>query len=270
MMAKKFAFIAVAIALAMSARTVLAGNLINFEDQTVDDTQVLTTDYKSLGISIVAQPGTKLFYERSGKHGSNVFLPNGVTSPNPREGFVSDTASPATYDREAAAFAGQLGNFFLRGDPSADPNNQWPGNKALPFFSIAYLKAPTELIGGEIWDIDGVNNTSEKWSVIARDSGGAQLAIQTSPEHFKNDAASLDSKPWLFEFDPSKLSSPIAKLDFVFTGTKNVGIGVAFDNFQSGVAPVPEPSTCALLITGLGIAGLASRRRRKLETIVSN
>ena len=268
-MAKKFALIALAIALAMSARTVLAGNLINFEDQTVDDTQVLTTDYNSLGISIVAQPGTKLFYERSGKQG-NAGLPNGVTSPNPREGFVSDTAAPPTYDQEAPAFAGQLGNFFLRGDPGADPANQWPGSKTSPFFSIAYLKAPSELIGGEIWDIDGGKIRSEKWDVIARDSSGAQRAIQSSPEVFGNDSTSLDSKPWLFAFDPNSLSAPIARLDFVFVGSKDGGIGVAFDNFQSGVAPVPEPSTCALLITGLGLAGLAYRRRRKLETVVAN
>ena len=46
------------------------------------------------------------------------------------------------------------------------------------------------------------------------------------------------------------------------TGTVNGSRGGSYTGFVSEVSPVPEPSTYALVLAGLGVVGFVARRRR--------
>jgi hypothetical protein len=254
---KKMALLAgIALSFASAAQATVT---IDFEDATADDTLVTTTRYNELGISFVARPGLDLFIERTGRQpGSNegyvvdqVPANSALRNDSQAPGFVPTTATPG------------LGSYFLRGNTLT----QTLEASTSPFFSILYLRRVVGPIGGQIWDIDGTNvNNTEQWRIDARNLNGTLLGSILSPLGTANTAATLDGRPWTFGFDEtSPFLNQIARLDFVFTGSKTTGLGVAFDNFQSGTgpdAPVPEPGTWAMLIAGFGLVGAMARRRR--------
>lgn len=138
-------------------------------------------------------------------------------------------------DLAATGFEPQLGDYFLRGNPGAD----------FGVLIITYSGGAVSGASGEIWDIDGVAQGSEKYRVRAFDSGGALLATIDSPESTQESGCTnteLDGKPWTFTF----ASTPgIARITIDFTGTKTSGIGLAFNNFNAtGEQPVPAtPAT---------------------------
>jgi hypothetical protein len=245
-------------ALHLGATGVASAAMLNFDTMGLIDNQAVSFNgslFSAYGIQFVGNNG--LFSEAVG--GQN------LTADGDPEGFVSDQLSApgaGVWDTKVGSGSAGLGNFFLRGPGLTQPYTQ-PGNPSWPvttnpLFAIEYLTNPTGAISGEIWDIDGVNNQSEAWVVKAVDSVGNVLQTQTSPAYSTNGSGSLDGAAWLFQFaaDPN-----IERLDFYFVGTKTDGIGVAFDNFESGVV-VPLPAALPLLVSALGGFGLLGRRRR--------
>jgi hypothetical protein len=49
---------------------------------------------------------------------------------------------------------------------------------------------------------------------------------------------------------------------FVITGNTNGSLGGAFD-FRGSTLPVPEPTTVAMFLAGLGMLGFMGRRRHR-------
>jgi hypothetical protein len=259
---------------AITATPAAAINTVDFEDAGAfggDNAAISATYANDRGVRFVGQQGIQLFFEHRGANlvpGDNSPLPTGVPPATP-QGFVRDfpTTLPGVpnaklWDSERPGFSGTgLGNFFMTSTGSPGRGNTPPGfNPANAFFSIEYLRAPAKVIGGQIWDIDGTGSSaSEGWVVRAFDSANLLLATATSPINASNGASSLDGLPWAFTFDGAYVPQ-IVRLDFFFTGTKTTGLGVAFDNFQSGI--IPEPGTWALLIAGFGMVGATLRRRR--------
>jgi hypothetical protein len=263
---RAFGSLLVGVVALSAAAAAQAAVTIDFEDATADDTLVTATRYNDLGISFVARSGLDLFIEQTGRQ-------NG--SP---EGYVYDQAPSSAANRfdsarpsfvPSAATPG-LGNYFLRGNTLS----QTLEASTQPFFSIVYLRRITGPISGQIWDIDGTSGSnSEQWRVDARNINGGLLGSALSPLGTANNAGSLDGLPWSFGFDEnSSFLGQIARLDFVFTGGKTTGLGVAFDNFNPGTgpdAPIPEPASWAMLIAGFGLVGAAARRRRRRAAVLS-
>lgn len=155
---------------------------------------------------------------------------NGITS-------INDTAN--------GGLASQLGSYFLR--------QLQPGGVPQPFIVDYNTAQVITALSGEIWDIDGAPGNTEGWLVEALDSSNALLASQLSPP---GNSSALDGLPWVFSF--SGLPSGFDKLRITFIGSKTMGLGLAFNNFDPTTA-VPEPSTLAL--AAIAATGLAGRRR---------
>jgi hypothetical protein len=235
----------VAIALALPASS-MAATLVNFE-QGYDDNQLLTTPIGLLdsagnasGVTLNAGAGT-MSIEKSG-------------SSDLTTGFVTDTIIPNDTDIDATA---DLGGYFLRTTGALNVNLQ----NFNPVFSLSFAGGASA-ITGEIWDIDGTQTLgTESWTLNAHTRSGGVLSLDSfvGSTNGTDTTTSLDGMAWKFSFDASG-SDAITSLDFVFTGTKTTGIGVAFDNLT--VAPVPLPAGGLLMLTALG-AVAALRRRKK-------
>ncbi len=173
----------------------------------------------------------------------------------PEYGYCSSNygSFACTADQAAPGFEDQLGDFFIRS--AGAPGTHWDS------FIIQY-DAPTAVTAasGEIWDIDRGNAGWELFYVSAYDDIGNLLATETSPQGmYENNPATLDAKPWAWTF------SGLSDIDkIVFTrdtapGAKDY-FPLGFNNFNPTSATiVPEPSTA--LLVGLGLIGLATRRR---------
>ena len=228
---------------------------IDFETGFVDDEPFTGTEFSGDGVNFEPAAGISLAIEATGSSATdtaNGFVYNGAA------------AGAESFDTDATG-AGRLGGFFLR--RSGDFSNTVLPNG--PLFSIAYSAAPTGAISGEIWDIDVVtqqgakdpNEGTEQWRVLAYDAGGTEIGRIDSPV---GDDFDLDALPWTFTFLDADLAGGLANLDRIdiaFVGTKETGVGVAFDNFASGIAPVPLPAPVLLLAGALGALALAGRRR---------
>jgi hypothetical protein len=186
---------------------------------------------------------------------NGVFEKIGGGKERGNSGFMSSYGNK--YDRAATGSEALLGNFFLR---------QKNAYKPFGTFHILYDAVnPVTSASGEIWDIDGNsnNNKTEQFFVEAF-NGINSLTSMLSPLGKNAGVNSLDGKPWAFGF--SGLSD-ITRIEISFTGTKQRGIGLAFNNFSpvedvsEQVNSVPEPSTFAIF--ALGVVGLASRRFNK-------
>ena len=213
-----------------------SAGLIDFENAPVfglGDNDPLTNQY--LGSDGVTFTGA--FLEASGELDANP------------QGFLNDQDS--TYDLQFLATPG-LGDWFVRTDGQVGSR----GGQGI-YLSIAYDTAVTAA-SGQIWDIDGnAGQGTEMWDVQAFDSANNLVASVQSPEGSTNGPGSLDGLPWAFNLN----GGAFTRIDFVFTGTKQQGVGLGFDNFNTSSVSVPEPGSLALL--GLGLAGLTVARRRK-------
>lgn len=226
--------------------------------------------------------GQELAFEAVGNEGTKYALDNtnvSIRNTTPKypflggtltdvQGFVDDSAfktnDPVQFDRPRGGGDG-LGKFFLRAKNGLGSGSSFDLSSGNKIFSINYIVAPTSMISGEIWDIDGFNG-SEKWVVEAIGTNGTTiLASQASLEYFTNGASSLDADKWVFSFDPTApalVGKAISRLDFRFTGTKKTNIGVAFDNFTTGVVAVPGPAALPLMFSVLALFGWIGHRRR--------
>lgn len=228
----------------------------------------IANPFASYNIEFVSPTtANRLYIEATG--GSNPGPQNGSVDGDP-EGFVNDvwsTANPTNPQWDTSNdLTHSLGSFFLRGSGLTQTYTT-PGNPSFgstdPAFYINLLAAPSSSISGQIWDIDGVNNTTEQWVVTAftgLNGTGSLLGTQTSPSHGVNNSSSLDGKAWEFLFTQNL--NQTQSLKFAFTGNKTLGIGVAFDNFQSGITVVPVPAAVWLFGSGLlGLTGFARKRK---------
>ena len=141
-------------------------------------------------------------------------------------------------DKAAASYVDQLGDFFLR---------QHEPYKPFGTFVILYdsMHSVSEA-SGEIWDIDGRKKSTERFLVKAFSGNTLLDSIESPIGNNKN----LDGKPWVFGFTGL---TDITRLEITFTGTKERGIGLAFNNFSpvediSTTANVPEPSMWSMVL----------------------
>jgi len=171
-------------------------------------------------------------FEASGADGVDGFA-NAVTG-------IADTAN--------GGLASLLGSFFLR--------QLTPGTIPSPLVIDYTSSVAISELSGEIWDIDGQSQATERWAVAVLDAAGAPLAGQLSPI---GNSSALDGLPWTFSF--TGLPAGVDKVRISFVGTKISGLGLAFNNFTP-IQAVPEPSTLALLLGGGAmLLAIAARRR---------
>lgn len=230
-----FSKIGIATAVALLVSGPASAGFIDFENGPalgLGDNDSLTTEYQ--GTDGVRFEGA--FLEASGEEDANP------------QGFLTDQTGG--FDDAFDATPG-LGDWFVRTGGEVSER----GGQSV-FLSIFYDSAVTAA-SGQIWDIDGNNSQgSEQWDVRAFDSDNNLVTSALSPEGTTNGPGSLDGLPWTFYLTGGEFS----RIDFVFTGTKETGVGLGFDNFNT--ASVPAPGTLALL--GLGLFGIAAARRRKV------
>ena len=134
-------------------------------------------------------------------------------------------------DTPATGFAGQMGDFFLRGNPFANFGR----------LIIHYSGGTATAASGEIWDIDAIGPATEQYRVRAFDGSGTLLATIDSPIGNQDSGCAntqLDGKSWTFAF--SGLLPGIANITIEFIGSKTNNIGLAFNNYNAtGEEPVP-------------------------------
>lgn len=247
-----------AVALFISAQA--SASLITFENantsahNNLGDDDSVTTEWQ--GTDGVTFHGAYL--EAAGSGGTDSAM-QGFRVGN--GGSTYDVPGSGTYDKP-------LGDWFLR--TAGDINNRDSSNSV--FLSITYDDLVTGA-SGQIWDIDAGSRGNEQWMVNAIDtSTGTIVATDTSPVGTSG-SDPLNALPWVFSLDVAA-GDAFDKIEFVFTGTKNQFIGLAFDNFNATSADFNQvPAPAAIGLFGFGIlclgAGLAIRRRRGAMTAAS-
>ncbi|HVT27215.1 MAG TPA: hypothetical protein VHE81_04285 [Lacipirellulaceae bacterium] len=233
---------------ALAATWVSAASIIDFETTPASLTPVDDAPLSSLTPYLF--PGLQVSFgidsDSNGSVDTDAVFEHAGLNPGepPNAGFSgssgTDTADPG--------FTAQLGNWFLRSPV---------GGSDFGLFVITYSGSTTiTAASGEIWDIDGTMTpggqpgNTEEYTVRAYDAANNLLATQVSPLGILSTPfAPLDGEPWTFSF--SGLSAGIAKITVDFTGTKPMGIGLAFNNFNPTGAAVPEPAGLLTLAIGM-------------------
>lgn len=228
----------------ISVASASAATVINFEngysdDQVLGDGTALLDTHGNVSNVYLSTPGSNtMSIEASGDERSGP------------DAFVNDPMGKT--DVASANETASLGGFFLRATESLDGNYL----NYNPVFKLTF-KGGVSKVSAEIWDIDGNRRQgSEGWKIIAHLTGGRTSQVLSPQFMTTSDAGSLNGQAWNFSF--ATTGNEILSLDFIFTGTKKRGIGVAFDNLT--VAAVPLPSAGFLLIAGIGALGAFRRR----------
>lgn len=237
--------------IALFASTQASAGFINFEDastHSLNDDDEVTTQYN--GTDGVTFEGAYL--EQIGE------------TSDQENGFGT---GGGVLDKDLSTSGNGLGTWFLRTKGSL--GSRGPGSV---FLAITYDTSVTQA-SGQIWDIDGLNKktASEQWLVKAFDDKGT---LDTSDDVFVTDdlsplgyapsgTGSLNGLPWTFKLTAG---TSFNRIEFIFKGTKDEGIGLAFDNFNTTSSgeftAVPEPATVWLFALGMICLalGFASRR----------
>jgi hypothetical protein len=166
-------------------------------------------------------------------------------------------------DTADSGFESQLGSFFLRQGVSASSTGSSDPGTFVVQYSYADPKILSTGASGEIWDIDVDPNTegTEQYSITAFDRVGNSFQ-QFSPE---GTDFTLDGRPYEFSF--SAITNGIDRIEIDFVGTKDSGIGLAFNNFDSATTTVtvPEPMTILGSAIALGFGGAFRKKFSKKE-----
>jgi len=183
-------------------------------------------------------------------------------SGSDRFGFVTSNdgnSSNDLTDTEAAGFTGVgMDDFFLRGDALSD----------FGILTINYVNGTSSKgLGFQIWDIDGGNAGTEKYTVTFFNDnnapGSEEIGSVTTPEGTDVDPlTSLDGLPFDVQFTATG-ADVITRVEVDFTGTKTNNIGLALDNFNAEGIVIPEPSALGALFGFTALAFAATRRSRR-------
>jgi hypothetical protein len=247
------ALLSCGLAAAVLTPSVSRAALIDFE---VDPGGAVPGDDTALptGSAYTNTPGVQVTFGFDSDSNGSVDAPGFFESAGPDGGGAGFAGSDGT-DTADSGFGAQLGSWFLRSGTAGGPFGK---------FVITYTSGfAVTACSGEIWDIDGTGTDiqpgfTEQYLVEAYDSSNNLLASSTSPLGTLTSAiAPLDGRPWTFSF--SGLTAGIDHIEITFTGTKTMGIGLAFNNFDP-TAPVPEPASAGLV--ALTVGATAMRRRR--------
>lgn len=217
--------------------------------------------------------------------------------PGFRTGTIHYTGAGGTLPNNATSMDVSVGQIKLTGQDTAN------GNAAVSFLAYCvdifdYLKAGLFDIAAFTFD----PAKEQQLKTLLTNTAG-DIAAAGSLEQKKNVSAAIQMSVWEIAFETTGAAFDVGAGDFRMTGngltTLNGGTASAFgiaqgylanlnagvwvnsnpnytlrmlvpqdaDNNQTQVflaaAPVPEPSTWALLITGFGLVGGAMRRRRQ-------
>jgi hypothetical protein len=204
-------------------------------------------------------------------------------APNDVSAYTSASGGVYYADYIESGYEQQAGSFFVRArlDNNGDGIEANNDGEIWDSFIINYAGADVTEASGEIWDIDGGNTATEKFTVtVTGDSAsvtdGTYSVSEISPTGLlETNASSLDGKPWQFAFGSSDGFTDIDQIEITRFGDGSGTDGyksffpLAFNNFNpvSSVgftSAVPEPSTLAVFAVGsVGIVAGGIRRRRK-------
>jgi hypothetical protein len=208
------------------------------------DNSAISTPYNLAGGGTVS-----FFFDTNGNNvfdaGVDYDATYEATGQDGVDAFTSDFV--ATSDVPVPASASQFGNYFLRG----------PNTAGIPDRLIVQYNTTQTItaLSGEIWDIDGFTNVTERWRVDVLNSANTILATQLSPI---GDTFALDAAPWTFSF--VGLPAGADKVRIAFNGTKTTNIGYGFNNFDATL--VPEPGASVLFAIGAVVVCLAPALRK--------
>ena len=168
-------------------------------------------------------------------------------------GFSVVDSTPGPINRNAGAYAytasASLSDFFGAGT-IANPSLSTQDNEtSITFFNIA---GGATAIGGNFYNTDILGNfISGAITIVANDSFGAQ-STQTITDATVSSFRGFLSTGTISSLVVTAVQPLIG--DGIFPTVDNLTIAIA--------APVPEPETYALMLTGLGVVGFVARRRR--------
>ena len=219
--------------------------------------------WEGVGFNFINQANGSMFVEQTGPQ-----------SNNDTNGFVNDKLSGpigapgrvAVFDVSNEAPTGpSLGSYFLRaGGLQAAAGGGGQGNAStVPQLLIQYLNSGTNVVSGEIWDIDADGSGFERWKVEAFDTLTPTIGTDTPLDTIESgigvsywsnngtgntaNAASLDGKAWTWNLDSTQ---EIKSVLITFTGSKpNAFVGLAFDNFQAYTYTTATPTTANFNLT---------------------
>ncbi|MGH8215206.1 MAG: PEP-CTERM sorting domain-containing protein [Rhodanobacteraceae bacterium] len=228
--------------MALFASAQASATLINFENahsaKGLNDNDSVTSQWAAEGVTF-----------------GGAFLEGTFDSGNPDvnpQGFLNDQTG--NWDQGFSASPG-LGDWFLRTGGEVDSR----GGQGV-YLTVDYT-APVFAASGQIWDIDGTASGTEQWRVVAS-LNGVQVAFEDSPLGNSKGAGSLDGLPWTFNLASG---GGFDKIEFIFTGSKASGLGLAFDNFNTNsLTGVPEPAALGMFGLGALLIGLFAGLRRRI------